>query len=218
MKITTLILIALTIVMLGLQINRPLQIKKISNNLILLITKKKYDELYESLENTKKIKYIPEFNRYYLGMNAGILQNNNEKVNMYFDLLLECNLKEEESKTVFMRGLQYFVAMSDKARCKICCENLQKSEMDSETKMYLNRIYDVMVLDKVDSLNELLKEIDNDNSSEVFTNEFLVSAIYKHLGNKEKEKQYKELAQKHLSNFIQSSANIEASGKTANTL
>lgn len=208
MKTTTIILVALTIVMLYLQINRPLQIKKISNNLILLITKKKYDELYESLENPKTIKYIPEFNRYYLGMNAGILQNNNEKVNMYFDLLLECNLKEEESKTVFMRGLQYFVAMADKASCKICCENLQKLEMDAETKTYLNRIYDVMVLDKVDSLNDLLDEIKEDNSPEVFANEFLISTIYKHLGNEDKAKQYQKLAQDHLNVFIESSTKI----------
>ena len=218
MKPTTLVLIVLTIMVIGLQINRSIQCQKISENLVMLIAKKKYDEVYESLDSNKVKRYIPAFNRYFLGMNAGIIQDNKEKVNKYFDMLLDRNLKVAESETVFMRGLEYFIEISDKDRCKICCENLQKSEMDSETKMYLNRIYDVMVLDKVDSLNELLKEIDNDNSSEVFTNEFLVSAIYKHLGNKEKEKKYKELAQKHLSNFIQSSANIEASGKTANTL
>ena len=102
MKTTVIIFVILTIIMLAMQVYKPLQIKKISNNLIMLVTKKKYDELYESLESEKVKKYIPDFNRFYLGMNAGILQNNNEKVTQYFDLLLNCNLKEAENKTVFM--------------------------------------------------------------------------------------------------------------------
>lgn len=210
MKTTVIIFVILTIIMLATQVYKPLQIKKISNNLIMLVTKKKYDELYESLESEKEKKYIPDFNRFYLGMNAGILQNNNEKATQYFDLLLNCNLKEAENKTVFMRGLQYFVAMADKKRCKICCEELQKLEMDSDTKKYLDRINDVMILDKVDSLNELLDEIKDDNSPEVFANEFLISTIYKNLGNEDKEKQYQKLAQDHLNSFI------ELSSKTAN--
>ena len=201
MKTTVIIFVILTIIMLAMQVYKPLQIKKISNNLIMLVTKKKYDELYESLESEKVKKYIPDFNRFYLGMNAGILQNNNEKATQYFDLLLNCNLKEAENKTVFMRGLQYFVAMADKKRCKICCEELQKLEMDSDTKKYLG---------KVDSLNELLDEIKDDNSPEVFANEFLISTIYKNLGNEDKEKQYQKLAQDHLNSFI------ELSSKTAN--
>ena len=80
--------------------------------------------------------------------------------------------------------------------------------MDAETKIYLNRIYDVMVLDKVDSLNDLLAEIKEDNSPEVFANEFLISTIYKHLGNEEKAKQYQKLAQDHLNVFIESSTKI----------
>ena len=185
-----------------MQVYRSLQIKKISNNLIMLVAKKKYDELYELLETEKVKKYIPDFNRYYLGMNAGILQNRNDKTNYYFDLLLGRNLKESESKTVFMRGLQYFIAIADKKRCKICCEELQKLDMDSDTKKYLDRIYNVMVLDKVDNLNDLLNEVKEDNSPEVFANEFLISTIYKNLGNEEKEKKYHKLAQNHLSTFI----------------
>ena len=165
--------------------------------------KKKYDELYELLETEKVKKYIPDFNRYYLGMNAGILQNRNDKTNHYFDLLLGRNLKESETKTVFMRGLQYFIAVADKKRCKICCEELQKLDMDSDTKKYLDRIYNVMVLDKVDNLNDLLDEVKEDNSPEVFANEFLISTIYKNLGNEEKEKKYHKLAQNHLSTFIE---------------
>ena len=208
MKPTTLVLIVLTIMVIGLQINRSIQCQKISENLVMLIAKKKYDEVYESLDSNKVKRYIPAFNRYFLGMNAGIIQDNKEKVNKYFDMLLDRNLKVAESETVFMRGLEYFIEISDKDRCKICCENLQKSEMDSETKMYLNRIYDVMVLDKVDSLNDLLAEIKEDNSPEVFANEFLISTIYKHLGNEEKAKQYQKLAQDHLNVFIESSTKI----------
>ena len=61
-----------------------------------------------------------------------------------------------------------------------------------------------------DSLNELLDEIKDDNSPEVFANEFLISTIYKNLGNEDKEKQYQKLAQDHLNSFI------ELSSKTAN--
>lgn len=82
--------------------------------------------------------------------------------------------------------------------------------MDSDTKKYLGIINDVMILDKVDSLNELLDEIKDDNSPEVFANEFLISTIYKNLGNEDKEKQYQKLAQDHLNSFI------ELSSKTAN--
>lgn len=47
MKTTVIIFVILTIIMLAMQVYKPLQIKKISNNLIMLVTKKKYDELYE---------------------------------------------------------------------------------------------------------------------------------------------------------------------------
>lgn len=56
MKTTVIIFVILTIIMLAMQVYKPLQIKKISNNLIMLVTKKKYDELYESLENEKSEK------------------------------------------------------------------------------------------------------------------------------------------------------------------
>ena len=56
----------------------------------------------------------------------------------------------------------------------------------------------------------LLDEIKDDNSPEVFANEFLISTIYKNLGNEDKEKQYQKLAQDHLNSFI------ELSSKTAN--
>lgn len=62
MKTTVIIFVILTIIMLAMQVYKPLQIKKISNNLIMLVTKKKYDELYESLESEKVKKYIPDFN------------------------------------------------------------------------------------------------------------------------------------------------------------
>ena len=65
MKTTVIIFVILTIIMLAMQVYKPLQIKKISNNLIMLVTKKKYDELYESLESEKVKKYIPDFNRFY---------------------------------------------------------------------------------------------------------------------------------------------------------
>lgn len=57
MKTTVIIFVILTIIMLAMQVYKPLQIKKISNNLIMLVTKKKYDELYESLES-EKVKKI----------------------------------------------------------------------------------------------------------------------------------------------------------------
>ena len=55
MKTTVIIFVILTIIMLAMQVYKPLQIKKISNNLIMLVTKKKYDELYESLESEKVV-------------------------------------------------------------------------------------------------------------------------------------------------------------------
>ena len=67
MKTTVIIFVILTIIMLAMQVYKPLQIKKISNNLIMLVTKKKYDELYEqwSEVNNKIEKYLLSIDKKY---------------------------------------------------------------------------------------------------------------------------------------------------------
>lgn len=58
-------------------------------------------------------------------MNAGILQNNNEKTTQYFDLLLNCNLKEAENKTVFMRGYNTSLQWQIKKDAKSVVKNFR---------------------------------------------------------------------------------------------
>ena len=196
------ILIILTVLMVIFEVYHSVQTKRISDTLVRLVTEKKFAELYKMLDEEKKRKYVPQFNLYYLGMNAGIIQNDSERVNSCFDELSKSKLNEVQTKTVYTRGLQYFITISDKDRCKICCEHLQKLKMDPDTKKYLDRIYDVMIMEKNDCLNDLLEEIEGKTSPEIFADEFLIAAIYRNIGDTEKEKEYQALAQSHMDQFL----------------
>ena len=196
------ILIALIIIPTVFQIYHSIQTKKISDDLVNLATKQKFAELYKRIEDPKTQKYVPQFNLQYLAMNAGILENNPDIARKYFDSLSDCIMNEAQVKAVYTRGLQYFITLSDKNRCKICYEKLRQAKMDPATARYLDHIYDVMILDKADCLNDLLEEIKGKTTPDIFANEFLIANIYKNIGDAEKEKEYQVLAQEHMEEFL----------------
>ena len=202
MNIITIICIVLIAIMALFQINHMMQRKKLSDHLVELVTQQKFNELYQEVEQPKTIKFIPEYNRYLLCMNAGLIENNNKYVTHYFDLLSKMNLNIPQKKAVYMRGLQYFIAMQDTKRCEVCYNALKDMEMDESTKVYLDEINDIMILKNNTKLNELLTRIEQDNSDEVFVDEFLVAQIYKNMGNTAKTNEFNAKAKQHMENYL----------------
>lgn len=202
MNIVTIICFILIVIMAIFQFNHIMQRKKLSDHLVELVTQQKFDELYKEVEQPNVIKFIPEYNRYLLCMNAGLIENNNKHVMHYFDLLSKMNLNTQQKKAVYMRGLQYFIAMQDTKRCEVCYNALKDMEMDESTKLYLDEINDIMILKNNNKLNELLTRIEQDNSDEVFVDEFLVAQIYKNMANTAKTNEFSAKAKQHMENYL----------------
>ena len=202
MNLITIVCIALIAIMAIFQLNHITKRKKISDHLVELVTQQKFSELYDAVNQPTTIKYIPEYNRHFLCMNAALIENNNERIIHYFDLLSKLNLNSAQKKAVYMRGLQYFIATQDTAHCKMCYEALKGMEMDESTKQYLDEINDILILKNTDKLNDLLSRIESNSSNEVFIDEFLVAEIYRNMHNDDKFNEYSNKAKQHMEKYI----------------
>lgn len=171
--------------------------------LVLIFLKRMFQKrLYQFLEerdfnsfdktvNSILIKwmFLP-YNLEYLKLNRYLLEDDKEKVDSQFDVLLR-TAKKSQKQDIFLKAFEYYSFERNKTKAKRYYNEL-KTINDGNLSKYVDLLYDVLVLNKTNHIEELEKDFD---SLEVEQKQFYAQLLwkqYKSLKNLDKQHYYEK--------------------------
>ena len=101
-----------------------------------------------------------------------------------------------KKREVYLNGFNYYIDNNDKKNSqKYKNLLLSVSGIDSNLVKYVNRLYDIKVEKKSDSLKELLNELESNEVKNKASHYLLIAEIYKNLNDDSNYKKYIEMYQ-----------------------
>lgn len=168
----------------------------VEQKLMSLVMTGKFKEFDEYVETTEVKRALPSFNVEYIKMNAAIMANNGKKFEKSLEALTSRKLNDKQKREVYLNGFNYYIDKNDKKNSqKYKNLLLSVSGIDSNLVKYVNRLYDIKVEKKSDSLQELLSELESNEVKNKASHYLLIAEIYKNLNDDSNYKKYIEMYQ-----------------------
>ncbi len=167
------------------------------DQMVALLNEKRFDE-FDKLVDSKIVKWVFDpFNIDYVKLNSYMIRGNKKLIDKQFEVFENKRIKKHQRDDVDLKAFNYYLQEGESKKTKKYYDRIQASS-SNEMKKYVDRLYSVYELKESKYLNELLDEIETLEDKYKSADELLVSAIYGNMGNKKKEKEYRELAESHL--------------------
>lgn len=158
-----------------------------------------FEQFEKELDSHICIWLIPKFNREFLRMNAYTMQNNLEKLESQFELLLNMRADEKQHTEVIVRAFDYYVNSGNNQKSKMLLEEIKKMN-DQNLIDNSQMMYDILIEKNFNYIEKLNNELDYGTNMEKGMKAYLISLQYGYLNNLEKEKEYQDLSKSYFLN------------------
>lgn len=157
-----------------------------------------FDDLMAE-NNTRKM--IPPFNYEYLQLSRAMMGGSKNRITQLFDQFKTRRLNPAQKREIAIRGFNYFLEEKNNEQLTYYRDqinSLPDKRENAALKEEVNTYYRVTVEGRTDILDELLEKTEKLPEKYRGMNEYLISQIYEHMGNKEKTEEYLNLSRKHM--------------------
>lgn len=154
-----------------------------------------YDELLSSKETAR---LLPLWERRIMELRRTIFTKDNQRATIIFDELHNMNGSNKEKKALYCFCFDYFVALHDRERSKLCYDFIMLHEKQPDQLALYKNIYEIVIEGRTEGLDSLIAETAKLPNGRKYINETLIAMIYGKLGDKKQEENYKQAAKKHL--------------------
>lgn len=158
-----------------------------------LLQNGKFDELYKKIDSFYTKLIFPEYNRDYVRLNALIMQDRKNDIDLTFEKLILMAKDKKAKIDILNKAFEYYVYEEDKRHCEKIMEEIKKFEDDQWIKLSKMK-YDILILKKSNHIEELEKDFDDQPVVQKINNAYLLSEQYRNLGNEEKFKYYLDIS------------------------
>lgn len=158
-----------------------------------LLQNGKFDELYKKIDSFYTKLIFPEYNRDYVRLNALIMQDRKNDIDLTFEKLILMAKDKKAKIDILNKAFEYYVYEEDKTHCEKIMEEIKKFEDDSWIKLTETK-YDILILKKSNHIEELEKAFDDQPVVQKISNAYLLSEQYRNIGNEEKFKYYLDIS------------------------
>lgn len=158
-----------------------------------LLQNGKFDELYKKIDSFYTKLIFPEYNRDYVRLNALIMQDRKNDIDLTFEKLILMAKDKKAKIDILNKAFEYYVYEEDKRHCEKIMEEIKKFEDDQWIKLSKMK-YDILILKKSNHIEELEKAFDDQPVVQKINNAYLLSEQYRNLGNEEKFKYYLDIS------------------------
>ncbi len=151
-------------------------------------------------ENSTK-RLVPPFNYEFLQLNRAMMGGNKNRITQLFDQFKTRRLNPAQKREIAIRGFNYFLEEKNNEQLTYYRDQINSLPDKAENaalKEEVNTYYRVTVEGRTDILDELLEKTEKLPEKYRGMNEYLISQIYEHMGNKEKTEEYINLSRKHM--------------------
>ena len=191
------IVIGCLIVCIGINIIVKVIRNRKLHQMVLLLNAKKFKE-FDRLLESKLVKLIFDpFNIDYIRLNGYLYKQNKKEIDKAFSSFDHVRLTAKQKDDIDLKAFNYYLSENDIPKIEKYYHNIIHSE-SNKMKKEVKRLYDIYVNKGSKYLDELMAETNTLRGKYKASNELLISAIYANLGNKNKEKEYRNLAETHL--------------------
>lgn len=167
------------------------------NQMLDLLNAKKYDEFDKLVEN-KLVKVVFDpFNIDYIKLNSYMLRNDESLIDKGFKRFDEVRLNKRQKDDVEMKAFSYYLSKGNNLKATEYYNRINDSQTN-KMKKEVDRLYSIYIKKESRYLEELLKEVEQIDEKYRSADELLIAAIYSNLGDKKKEKEYRDLAESHM--------------------
>lgn len=164
--------------------------KSIQKSLVTKLNQKDF-QAFDALINQSLTKMLfSSYNLEYLKLSRYLLAGNRDKINQQFDLLAR-TAKPKQKKDIFFKAFEFYAFNKDEEKAKVYLEELHRFN-DQNIIDYTNLIYDVIVLNKTNHIEELEKNFDELSPNQKKFYSELLYVQYKNKNDEAKQKYYKD--------------------------
>lgn len=191
----TLILICFGIYVLIIVVSKSIMNHKL-NQMIILLQNHRFSEFDQMMEKKIiKIVFNP-FNIDFIKLNSYLIRDDSKRIDDAFANFDSVRLSSKQRDEIDLKAFNYYLFIDEK-KAKKYYQNIENSKTN-KMKKDVERLYDIYILKSFRYLQTLLDETEKLEDKYKSANELLISEIYKNLGDTDKHKMYKELAERHL--------------------
>lgn len=190
-----LILICFGIYVLIIVVSKSIMNHKL-NQMIILLQNHRFSEFDQMMEKKIiKIVFNP-FNIDFIKLNSYLIRDDSKRIDDAFANFDSVRLSSKQRDEIDLKAFNYYLFIDEK-KAKKYYQNIENSKTN-KMKKDVERLYDIYILKSSRYLQTLLDETEKLEDKYKSANELLISEIYKNLGDTDKHKMYKELAERHL--------------------
>lgn len=158
-----------------------------------LMMQGKFNELYSFLNSAKVAKDLPKFYRAYLKMNGSIMEGNDSLIEESINEIQKVKMNNAQKVEVYLNAFNYYIDKDNKEKVDKYKNLLSQNTKDSNTIIYIERLYDTKILKSDKHLNELLDEVNSNRKVNKVTDYLLLIEIYNNLNDKVNAEKYNKL-------------------------
>ncbi len=152
---------------------------------------------------------IPAYTAKVMKLNAAMQKGDHAQIKETFQEIEGLKLTSQEKADISLRGFYYFLPKRDGEMCKKYAAGVRENSRDEAMKETVSRFYDVLIEKKDGMLDVLLAEMEGQAELERYTNEYLVSEIYRNRGDGQRAGLYSGLSKKHKQAYLKAMSSME---------
>lgn len=196
-NIWVMLLIVILLITVAYSLYRSSLTKKYTNQLGELLVNKDF-KTFDSMVNDPKVKKaVYPFNLDYMKLNSYMLRGDRRKIDAGFETFQKVNLNRKQKETIAVEGFTYYMGIRNKEKAKYFLDLMNQSSTNKAILDTSNEYYGIVYEGKTDKLEEMLLETEALPEEEKSFNEYLISVMYRTLGDKEKAEEYEKRYKSH---------------------
>lgn len=152
-----------------------------------------FDKFYQDVESFYTRLLFPKYNLEYLKLNAYIMQDNKEKIDVQFDQLIKLAIYKNQRVDILHKAFEYYVYQEDKKNCDKIMDKIKILDVQ-ELNDYSSMMYDIVISKSTDYIEEMEEDFDSLSKVEKVQIAYLLSIQYKNKGDNKKAKYYENIS------------------------
>lgn len=215
---TTIAIIIAGVIILAIAIFMYVKQKTTFNRLEKMLEDEDYDGFFKLVDSKLTHLLFPEYNLTYFKLNAYLNMGDDENVDKILDDLLSRNLPEEQRQDLVIKAFTIYLQREDKEKTRELLKEIESwnSEKYRQTTHECRRLYDIVILEKANHIDEMERELGASEGKERGRLEYFIALQYHNKGDEENYQKYYELAIRHSFDYeIRSDEEIAAAAAAA---
>lgn len=157
-----------------------------------LLSQKRFDELFEVLDS-KLVRYLfPEYNREYLRLNAYLVKGDTKAAGRVLDGLLTQKASREQRIDLVIKALNIYVSEGKVKRAKAMLDEIESwdDKKLAPKQRECRQLYDVVLLKKTSHIREMEEELQTAKGARRSHLEYLLALQYEAEGDMERRNEH----------------------------